>query len=383
MIKVYFATKLRGFFKHLEENENSKINFITNGNYYELSSNKKKLLLPIFRSKVFDCLGIIRQIKCENKECDYIGSFNRFIKCDRPYFIYLENPTALYEYCLGRSESYLGKKRLKKLLLDKNLKYIVCMSKACKNTVNSLLGEIPSHIEVTQIYPYIPENKRITEQTIKEKCRKTKISCLYIAQSGRFISKGGLEILEVFKRLELEKINSFELTIVTDYENLDAEIITEIKQLSSIRLLRFNLTYDELEQLYADTSILLHPTSDDSYGLTILEALKGGTAIISTQLYAIPEMVVSEENGYLIDPKYWFFNRDNIPNPKVWNDRKNTILSKNISNQMVDEIYTLIIKLDKDRELLEKMCTKSLHIAKSGKFSCDYINNQWNELLSR
>lgn len=383
MIKVYFATKLRGFFKHLEESENSGIKFLSSGDYFELSSKKKEVLLPIFRSKVFDKLGIIRRVKCEDKECDYIGSFNRFIKCNKPYFIYVENPTALYEYCIDRNKSYFGKKKIREFLLDKNLKYIVCMSKACENTIETLLEDIPKNIEVTQIYPYIPDNKKITERVIIEKCNKEKISCLYIAQSGRFISKGGLEILELFRRLEIYNSDMCELTIITDYENLDAKIVNQINELSNVRLLKFNLKYNELEQLYANTAILLHPTSDDSYGLTILEALKGGMAIISTKLYAIPEMVKDKENGYLIDPKYWFFDRNNMPNSEVWNNRKDTILSENISDKMVDEIYTLIIKLYNDRKLLENMCKSSLDIAKSEKFSCDYISQEWNKLLNR
>lgn len=61
-----------------------------------------------------------------------------------------------------------------------------------------------------------------------------------------------------------------------------------------------------------NSTLLLHPTSDDSNSLTVLEAMKAGLPIISTKLYAIPEMVKDGVNGFLTEPKYAFFDNNNL-----------------------------------------------------------------------
>lgn len=47
--------------------------------------------------------------------------------------------------------------------------------------------------------------------------------------------------------------------------------------------------------------ILVYPTYNDAFPLVILEAMMFGLAVISTRKGAIPEIVVDEGNGYLVD----------------------------------------------------------------------------------
>ncbi len=53
--------------------------------------------------------------------------------------------------------------------------------------------------------------------------------------------------------------------------------------------------------------IFINPTRQDSFSLVVLEAIKSGNVIISSDLYAIPEMVIDDYNGYLVGPKYRIF----------------------------------------------------------------------------
>lgn len=206
------------------------------------------------------------------------------------------------------------------MLSDKNLKAIVCMSNACESTLEKLLCEIPKNIMITNIYPYVPNNRFVNENYIVNKCSR-KIKCLFIAQGIRFLSKGGLELVYLFERFKNKNID-IELTIISNKSCIDENILNKIYNLDNINLVEFKLSYDELEIIYMEHSILLHPTSDDSFGVTILEAMKYGLPIISTKLYAVPEMVEDGFNGFLTNPKYWFSDENNISNPKVWNNRK-------------------------------------------------------------
>ena len=279
MHKIYFATRARGFFKHLFEQENIMWNIVGNSNTYELNSSKRKILSKIIRFRVLDYLGIIQVIKCKGHEVDAYGSFNRFLNVDKPYFIYVENPTALYHYSLGRGKSFLGKKNLGNRLKDNNLKSIICMSEACYNTFDKLCGKINESTNKYIIYPYVPANRHINEKLIEKRCEQGAIKLLFIAQGIRFISKGGLEVVESFKKLRKDDPN-ITLTIITSTKDIDSNIIQEIEKVEGINLAEFKFPYNELEVIYTEHDILLHPTSDDSSALTILEAMKAGLPII-------------------------------------------------------------------------------------------------------
>lgn len=375
---VYFATRLRGFFKYLLDVENENIEFLSNEkNIYEINKALKMKLLPIFRSNIISRLGIIRKIHVSKKlDCDYVGSFNKFLSTRKPYFIYLENPTAPYGYVLGRNKTLLGRNRINKFLNDDNLKAIICMSRACENTINEVLGPISNDTVLTTIYPYIPKNKYISRLLIEEKSKHEKIRYLFIAQGERFISKGGLEVISIF-----EELKNIELTIISNEKNLDKDILDSIKSNYNINFIEFNLNTDELLKVYSNHHVLLHPTSDDSFGIVILEAIKSGMPVISTKLYAIPEMVRDDYNGYLINPKYYFFNKENIPNKYIWNNRNNTIYKKEIDYIFRNELMQKIMILNNDRELLKKMSFNSLEISDSSEFSCEKIISKWISVI--
>lgn len=378
-MKVYWGTRLRGFLKHLNHSSRN-IKFIESQNYYETNSLMNSLKSRIIRLRILNLLGIFQVVDVQEKECDCYASFNRFLKTDKPYFIFLENPTALYHYTLGRNKSYLGNKKFKKCLNDPHLKYIVCMSKACEESYERINGQLPSSVKMTTIYPLVPKNESIKVEDIIKKSQRKSVECLYCVQGIRFVSKGGLEVLSTFDNLKAQGMN-INLTVITKLSDLDKKILNRLQNNKNIKLYDYTLSYNELVKIYENTNILVQPSSDDSFGLTILEAMKSGCAIIASKLYAFPEMVIDEYNGYLIEPKYWFFDKNNIPNPKVWNHRKKTIYSKKESKILVDSLMEKITKLYDDREKLEEFSTNSLLLANT-KFGVDRISNEWEKVLS-
>lgn len=381
MKKIYFSTRARGFFKHLFSCEYIDWEVtIPNDSMYELNSTKTKLLSKIARMKILDYLGVIQVIECKENTSEINGSFNRFLKSKKPYFIYVENPTALYHYSINRGKSYLGKRKIKKRLSDTNLRALICMSKACYSTFETVCGAPTENCEKKVIYPYVPRNSIVDNEKIKTRCYENEVKLLFVAQGIRFISKGALEVIESFK--EARKIfNNIKLTMITSFSEVDSSLLEQIREIEGITLLDFNLSYKQMESYYANSTILLQPTSDDSSPLTILEGMKAGLPVLATKLYAIPEMVENEVNGFLTDPKYWFFDENNIPNPTIWNDRKNTIKSNKVSKSIVDFLCEKILLLIKDRDLLFKMSSESFRIANSAPFDENYIANEWNDLL--
>lgn len=382
-IEIELGTKMRGFFKHLINIKSNKIMFKVGEEqqFFEINNRPNSIIRKVATGKLCDYFGVIQCIKNNQDNTDIIMSYNRFMKTKKPYFIVLENPTALYHYSLKRNKTYLGKKIISKHLSNKNLKGIVCISDACHSTINNLLGDIPNHVLIKTIYPLVPTNKYINEDSLKEKSFSSEFNCLYI--SSNFELKSGMEILRVFDILNNEGIRNIKLNIITNIDALDNSIINQISENPLISLEKFNLCYEELEKRYSRANLLIHASRQDSFALTILEGLKAGLPVLASNIYAIPEMIYDNQNGYLVEPKFLFFNYDNTPNEYVWNNRESTIYSKFIDNNIVEFIYNNIKKLDSNREELYRLSRNSLLMARDGIFSEENIINQWESFINQ
>ena len=109
------------------------------------------------------------------------------------------------------------------------------------------------------------------------------------------------------------------------------------------------------EILYRDffpnADVFILPSYQDSFGLVFLEALSFGLPIIATDIYAVPEMVYDEINGYLIEPPILFFNKDYTLNEKsAFSDLSIIIENDGIYNGAVQRLIHKIKDLiDNDR----------------------------------
>lgn len=381
-MRIYFATSLRGFFKHIiTEKELCATITSEKSAIYELNNRVIRFLKGIVRLPLFDYLGLIRVPAVKSVDGDAYGSFNRFLVADKPYFIYVENPTALFHYCIHRSKTFLGKRNVRGNLCNPQLKALVCMSKACRDTFEKVCGQVPPSCVLTQIYPLVPNNSHVSERLIKDRYSYNGLKLLYIAQGVRFLSKGGLEVIEAFRRLK-QSGYAVSLTVVTSFSDADRRGLDLAKETEGITLFDFQFSFDQMQQLYANHHVLLIPTSDDSFNLTVLEAMKAGLPIIGSCLYAIPEMVKDGENGYLCEPAWWFFDKYNLPNPSVWNHRRKTIYSGKRNERIIQFLVEKITIMYNDRELLCHMSMDSWRKATSAPFSKEYIVSQWNQLFS-
>lgn len=381
MKKIYVATKIRGFLLELFNDSGVDAKFIwRQGNVYETNSNLKLLLGNLVKSGLGDHLGLIQRIKVKNNTYDIAFSYNRFLNTKKKYIIYLENPTALFHYCLKRNNTYLGRIKIQKYLSDPALHSIICMSNACYKTLSHFYA-IPNNVNVKRIYPLVSINPHSSIEVIKLKSARDIIKCLYI--SSNFNLKGGREIVEAFKILRKKGIKNIHLEIVTKMGTLSKQILGELDSIEGVYVNDFNYTKRELQQVYNDSNILLHPTRQDSFSLVVLEAMKAGNVILATDLYAIPEMVTDGFNGFLTSPRYRFYNYNNLPNPEVWNNRGETIHSDYIDVDIVDFLVKKLQFLNDDRSILEQMAINSFRRASGAEFSREYIINEWNSLLNQ
>ena len=371
------VTNVRGFIKDLFEINDEEVKFIYDTEkVYEVITNRNGLISNIIHKRIFDSFGLFKIIKCSINE-DIAFSYNRLLKSNKPYILYLENPLAIVHYCMDRPYTFLSRVRLKRAFNDGNLKAIVCLSKACRDTIRNYY-ELPNNLPVLNIYPYVKQRLIIDKETIRERAYNPILNCLYI--SSDFSLKGGREIIRALESVDCNKIK---LTIITKRETIPDNDLQILSMMNNIKLLDFNLSKEELAALYYDANVLLNPSRQDSFSLVVLEAMKAGNAIISSDIYAIPEMVTDGVEGYLGQVKYQFWNRERMPNKEVWNHRKKTIYSDYIDNQMVDFITDKIKTLIEDKNTLYNLQLNAYIKANSGDFNDREIIKKWKTVICR
>ena len=365
-LQIEVATSGRGFLNELYNYSFQNFEFINFKDNVEITGNNHKLLRRIYFSKLFDFLGVI-QISRVNTEYDALISYNRFLFSKKPYYIICENPTALYHYRLDRKNGIFAKHEIKERIQDVNLKGIICISQACYNTFSKVIG-IDCE-KLYQIYPLIKDSTKINFN----KYFDDKITALYV--SSNFALKSGYEIIEAARLLP--QIN---FRIVTKINLIPANELERIRNQKNIELLEFNYSKDELYEIYRQSHIFLLPTRQDSFGLVILEAIKQGLPVLATSVYAIPEMIEPGKNGFLTEPRYYFFDKNNIPNKEVWENRERTIYSHYIDQNIVKFLVEKLSFLNSNREFMKKMSEASYEKA-IGLFGMKNIEKQWENLI--
>ena len=370
MKKYKVVTNSRGFLNVLYNSINKEFSDVKmeveENSSYETPSFTHKMLSKLIRLKIFDIIGLFKIISVGEDSCDGYFSYNRFGKTNKDYFIFLENPYALVNYSDTRMNYRISKNKLKKCFNDKSLKNIVCMSMACRNTIEEIYKIKRNNI--IQIYPLI-ENGKLEKEYYGET-----INCLFIASD--FEVKGGMDVLETFKKLNNNKIA---LTIITPISLLKEKYKNDIKDLNII-LLDFTLSKEEIKDMYNKTHIILNPTRLDSFSLVTLESLKYGCVYIGTDVYAIPEMVDSK-NGFLTTPSYSIWDSNNHINHYTYHHQKETILNGEKDINVIEFMFEKINYLYSSRENLEKMSINAFNKMNYGKFSYENILKEWKKIL--
>ena len=379
MITIKVTTSnIRGFLKNLFDYSDKDIEFHYQKNdVYEIPGNIKKMLSRVVQWPIFDKLGVFQILKCSNVSEDVCFSYNRFLKTNKPYIIFLENPSALVNYCWERPKYKITKLRLKKCFEDKNLKAIVCMSKACYQNLGNLYN-IPKTLNVTQNYPLIWDDFEFKQRDIVEKVNRKILECLYI--SSDFELKGGKDILEVFERLKKEE-RAIHATIITKLNSISESDKQKIEKLKNISLIEFNLSKKELNEYYKQAVILLNPTRGDSFSLVTLEAIKYGCAVLATDIYAIKEMDINGYNGFITQSMIKVWDEDGKLN-KYYRTHQNELLRSGLVDlNLVEWMHRKLTYLDDNREIAKKMCINSLNMSRKEGFSSQSILNKWKEII--
>ena len=197
------------------------------------------------------------------------------------------------------------------------------------------------------------------------KLKRKKSNKIRISFIGRtFYEKGGHHLLEAFKILNKKYPGKLRLKYkgkVPDNRRLNLPNVEYLENIPDPK--KF---YDVI---FGDCDIYVQPTTVDSFGVSILEAMSTGLPIVCTDDFTLPELVEDRYNGFLVkSPSHWYDHRFNLEAyPK---------LAAKSSPQTVKELVEKISILIEDRNLREKMGRNSFNLVSRGKFSIKERNKK-------
>lgn len=258
----------------------------------------------------------------------------------------------------------IWKKFIENRLKARSCKAILCH---CKATERAFLKYLDCNNFKDKLKVLYPASHIIKLK--KKKHKKIRILCVL----SIFYNKGGPQVLEAFSRLE-KKYDNIELWIKADV-NEEMKKKYDSKNIIYIPYHNNILPREELlKKLYSQCDIFLYPTLTDSFGYSLIDAKIAKLPIVTTNLFAIPEIVKNGFSGLIIK----------IPEYHLEEEYSQTFPWKKLKGEkeerFIREIMKALEKLIKNKKLRLKMGKKGFEDVKKGKFSIAYRNKILEEV---
>ncbi|MCW8914468.1 MAG: glycosyltransferase [Magnetovibrio sp.] len=206
-----------------------------------------------------------------------------------PFITDIDNPYAFCAYNTLAVKLY--RPIIRVFLESPRCLQIRCLSQACLDGVRREYGEVAAGKSIVA-YPEMPP-------AVDSPISQSQGPCKFLFISTQFEIKGGAALLNAFEELS-KTVPNVELHLVT---HLPPAFQDRVDAHPNIYVHEANLTRDEISQKFLSTHhVLVHPTYFDSFGMVVLEALAHGLPVITTDIYALPELVQDGKNGILCTP---------------------------------------------------------------------------------
>lgn len=163
--------------------------------------------------------------------------------------------------------------------------YVFVASKFTASTLKEYPHKLPPVVVIPYGFPPVFENREYLKFD-----KKRRLRLLFV---GKLTQQKG--IADLFKAI-IGLDNKLELTIV-GHKSADIKILNdEIAKHNYIP----SLPHDKVLELMRINDVLVFPSLFDGFGMVITEAMSQGTPVIATERSAGPDLIVHNENGWLV-----------------------------------------------------------------------------------
>jgi len=324
---------------------------------YSLQLNVLARLFPPNLAKAY-----LERFKKTPNEAALTYSVGHLVFRKEPWLVDIEFVTQLTGYKLNHFKRFRG--LIEKMFASEYCKKIICWTEAGKKTVllNLNCANFKDKVEVVPLA--VPKKNFIKEYSNKN------VKLLFVGSvniPGEFEYKGGKEVLEAFFMLR-KRYKNIELVVRSD-------IAPQLKakyagKLENVRLIEGMLPWEQLEQEFKTADIFVFPTHSTP-GLAILDAMSYELPVVTTDVWANPEMVEDGKTGFVINrsAKIQYYSENFIPNWSHYPTSKFMRIIRATDSLVVKELVEKTSVLIKDEGLRRSMGRAGRKEIEEGKFS--------------
>jgi len=256
---------------------------------------------------------------------------------------------------------------IRRYLLKKSCRKIICWCKIGKDAILSAYGQ---DLEDKVVAMYWGVSKKdYTKSAISQKINILFINSGNMNNEQHFVDKGGLELLKAIKIL----MNNYKNFSIMIRSGLDIGLKNAFSKFQNIRIIDAMLSREELDAIWRAGDLFVMPNRYNTPAKVFLEAMSYGLPIITTDIWANPELVRHGETGLLVRHPY--------------TSTYNKCLSPNMTNKPNESIVKGLVEaisyLLEDESLRVKMGKKARSLVDNGPFSIESRNERLSRVLDQ
>lgn len=251
-----------------------------------------------------------------------------------PFIVDIDNPYALVGYNLPAMR--IWRPLIRRMLLSPRCIEIRCISHACRRTLRAELGDRVADA-ATVVPPCLPL------PTPPSVAVDGAPRLVFIGT--QFELKGGVPLLRSFAEVR-RRVPGVSLDMITHLPPAFAELAAQ----PGVTVHEPAFTRDQIRERFLDRAdVLVHPTFVESFGMVVLEALSRGLAIVSTNVYALPEMVTDGRNGIVLEAPASIWTADGLPTPLYRRlGQATTLLRRLDTRRFEQELADALVRIAQD-----------------------------------
>ncbi|MBI2855204.1 MAG: glycosyltransferase family 4 protein [Chloroflexi bacterium] len=316
----------------------------------------------------------LEKLKRPPREAVLTYSAGHLVFRREPWVVDMEFVTQLTGYSTAHFRRY--RRLVEKTLASQNCKKVICWTEAGQKTVLNNLNCEDFQYKV-EVVPLAVHPKGF----VKNYDHSGTTKLLFVGSvniPGEFEYKGGKETLECFRILG-QKYPGLQLTIRSD---VPEDLRRRYAGMDNLRIIDGIIPWEQLDQEFRTADIFLFPTHSTP-GLVILDAMSYELPVITTDVWANPEMVQHGETGFLIkkSQNIHYYGEDLIP---CWDYHKGSKFMKAIGKvdpNVVEELVEKASVLIEDPDLRMKMGKAARERIEKGKFSIASRNEKLKRIF--
>jgi glycosyltransferase involved in cell wall biosynthesis len=236
---------------------------------------------------------------------ELVHTFNEIPYGIRPFVVSFENELPRY---LGNPTPWQVRAGLTQLASDRCKKILAISNVAArylsKSFVDLGMSDARSKISVFRgAIPSVPFNKKNLDN---EDAKASSLKVLFVGRDA--FGKGLIPTLDALDRCRAQGAR-ITATVICNFEirkyiskgrDPDPASLIERMRKCPETTHHFLLPHQSIQELMSTHDVLIFPTLDESLGWVAVEAALSGMPVISTDIYAIPELIIHGKTGFLI-----------------------------------------------------------------------------------